>query len=200
MNLVELAQRIKRLRTERGLTLQEVADQAGLTRGWLSKVENFRVTPSLPALANIAVALGVPLSELVAGLDERPRLVVVRREERTVLRRDEDVSALEYEALAPNRPMRGMDPFIVRVPPEYDRPCLTHHDEEFMHVLHGTLRLEYGERSVQLEVGDSAYFDGDEPHRVVCVGETPAEVLIVFHRASGNSSRLTSEPPDDSSA
>jgi len=69
---------LKRLRTQRGLTLEEVASRAGLTRGWLSKVENFRVTPSLPALFQIAQALQVPLSDLFEGLETRPPLVVVR--------------------------------------------------------------------------------------------------------------------------
>ncbi len=61
MNLVELAQRIKARRLDRRLTIEDVAAQAGLTRSWLSKVENFRVTPSLPALGKIA--FGVSLLE-----------------------------------------------------------------------------------------------------------------------------------------
>ena len=65
MNLVELAQRIKSRRLDQRLTIEEVAAQAGLTRSWLSKVENFRVTPSLPALGGIAKALGVRPRDLL---------------------------------------------------------------------------------------------------------------------------------------
>jgi transcriptional regulator with XRE-family HTH domain len=72
INMIELAQRLKRIRIQREYTLEDVASRAGLTRGWLSKVENFRVTPSLPALANIAGVLGVSLSELFEGLDSPP--------------------------------------------------------------------------------------------------------------------------------
>ena len=79
MNLVELAQRLKRARLERGLTLEDVASRAGLTRGWLSKVENFRVTPSLPALSAICNALGLELSELFSGIEGSPPVVVTRR-------------------------------------------------------------------------------------------------------------------------
>ena len=60
MNLVELAQRIKTIRLERRLTLQEVASRTGLTRSWLSKVENFRVTPSLRLWDRLPRHLGSP--------------------------------------------------------------------------------------------------------------------------------------------
>jgi transcriptional regulator with XRE-family HTH domain len=49
-----------------------------LTRSWLSKVENFRVTPSLPALGEIAKALGVKVSSLLEDLDKRPEFVLVK--------------------------------------------------------------------------------------------------------------------------
>ena len=87
MNMLELAQRLKAVRVERGFTLEEIASQAGLTRGWLSKVENFRVTPSLPALSSIASVLGITLSELFEGLDNHPVLVVVRGDERKSIKK-----------------------------------------------------------------------------------------------------------------
>jgi len=179
-NLVELAQRLKRLRKARGLSLEEVASSAGLTRGWLSKVENFRTTPSLPALSAIAQGLGVTLSELFEGLDQRPPIVIVRATEREQVKRDEEVSELRYESLAAPRPNRRIDPFVLHVPRSDDRPLLTHGGEEFMLVLRGTVTLEYGTGAHELHAGDSAYFDGDHPHRVVCHQDEPAEVLLIF--------------------
>ena len=109
MNLSELAQRIRAIRRERGLTLEEVASKSGLTRSWLSKVENFRVTPSLPALSQIAQVLGIPVAELVRGLDETPPLIVVRRGERKVVDRDQsEINTTVYEALAHKRSNRKM--------------------------------------------------------------------------------------------
>jgi transcriptional regulator with XRE-family HTH domain len=181
MNQFELAQRLRQLRIDRGLTLEDVATQAGLTRGWLSKVENFRVTPSLPALSKICFVLGASLSELFEGLDRRPPLVVVPKRDRRRVHRDDDMSKLCYEALASNRPSREMNPFVITVPETDCRPPLTHAGEEFLYVIRGTVRLEYGEEVHQLGEGDSAYFDGVTPHRLVCTGESPAEVLVVYH-------------------
>lgn len=180
MNLVELALRLKQLRIERGMTLEQVASDAGLTRGWLSKVENFRVTPSLPALSSMATTLGVSLAELFEGLDERPALVVVRKGEGVVMRRDEEESAYTYEALAHPRPARRMDPFVLTVPPDAERPMKDHGGEEFMHVLSGQVVLDYDEESHKLRAGDSAYFDGTRPHRVRNPGKSPARMLIIY--------------------
>lgn len=191
MNLVELAQRLKKLRKDRGLTLEQVASQAGLTRGWLSKVENFRVTPSVTALASISNALGVSMSELFDGLEAKPPIVVVPKGHGQVITRDEDVSRLLYESLASGRPSRQMDPFILRVPPTDHRPPFSHAGEEFLLVLAGSVDLEYADQTFRLAPGDSAYFDGEEPHRLICRSEETSEVLVVYHGADVGAS------PDD---
>jgi transcriptional regulator with XRE-family HTH domain len=90
---------IKQRRLELDLSLEEVAVAAGQTRSWLSKVENFRITPSLPALARIAEALRSPLSTLLEGLDTKPQLVLTRKNERTALQRDPQNSDIIYHSL-----------------------------------------------------------------------------------------------------
>ena len=181
MNLVELSQRLKSLRTERGKTLEEVATAAGLTRGWLSKVENFRLTPSLTALAQIADALDVSMSELFAGLDEKPKVVIVPSTARKTMERDTGISELVYEALAHTRPSRRMDPFVITVPKTDHRPLMNHAGEEFLFVLQGPVVLEYDGQSHKMHTGDAAYFDSSIDHRLVNEDETPAQVLSVFY-------------------
>lgn len=181
MNLVELSQRLKQLRIERGKTLEEVASAAGLTRGWLSKVENFRVTPSLTSLAQIADALNISMAELFQGLDDKPRLAVVRTDNRRVMERDKEFSKLVYEALAHTRPSRVMDPFLITVPRTDQRPMMNHDGEEFLFVIEGPVCLDYDGERVELETGDSAYFDSSIDHRLVNETEDPARVLVVFH-------------------
>lgn len=184
MNLVELALRIKALRLDQRLTLEQVASRTGLTRSWLSKVENFRVTPSLPALGQIAAALGVSVADLVEGLDRKPQLTVIRRDERQLVERDQDVSNIVYESLAHQYPNRAMDPFLLTVPAGGERrDSLAHEGEEFLTVVSGQVDFHYGETVYQLHEGDSLYFDATMAHRLSNPYPDQAQVLCVFHSA-----------------
>ena len=184
MNLIGLAQRIKTLRRERGLTLEQVASHSGMTRSGLSKVENFRATPSLPALFSIASALGVTVAQLTEGLEEKPQLVVVHKGEGEQVERDRPQSNLTYQSLAGERHTKVMEPLLVVVPGNTEgmasREALAHEGEEFLHVLHGAVDFEYLGQTVRLEAGDSAYFDAHAPHRLLNPESEPAEVLCVF--------------------
>jgi len=182
MNLVELAQRIRTLRLDRRLTLEEVASRTGLTRSWLSKVENFRVTPSLPALGQIAAALGVKTADLVAGLDEKPAFVMVRSDERKMVQRNRSrKNTTVYESLAHKRPNRAMDPFLLTVPPGVARDeALTHEGEEFMMVQQGAIDFEYGDETQTIRKGDCLYFESNVPHRIINRFQKTAIVLCVF--------------------
>ena len=182
MNLVELGQKIRALRVERGMTLDDVVSKTGLTRSWLSKVENFRVTPSLPALGEIAKALGVRVASLLEDLDKRPEFILVRAGDGLRISRDSESSNIAYESLAHERPDRAMDPFVLTVPAGGGREKnMAHEGEEFLRVLSGKVLFHYGEGVHELNAGDSLYFDASTPHRLVNPGTKDVQVLCVFH-------------------
>jgi len=181
MNLVELASRIRSARVSRGFTLDRVSELSGLGKGLLSKVENFRVTPSLPTLSKLCEALGMRLSELVEGLDEKPALSVIRRDERKLVERNREQSDIEYQSLAHGRANRQMDPFELVVPAGGGRrEAMPHEGEEFLTVLHGSIVFEFNGEAHKLEAGDSAYFDATIDHRVYNPGKKEARLLCVF--------------------
>jgi transcriptional regulator with XRE-family HTH domain len=187
MNLVELAQRIRNHRLDRRLTLEEVAVRSGLTRSWLSKVENFRITPSLPALGQIASALSVTVAELVEGLDEKPKLIKVRKAERKVVERNRSsTNTTIYESLAHKRPNRAMDPFLLTVPAGVARDeALSHGGEEFLIVQQGAINFEFDGEVHSLRNGDSLYFDSHVPHRIINPHKRDAIVMCVFFETRG---------------
>ena len=168
MNLLELSQRIRAHRLAKGLTLEQVATRAGATRSWLSKVENFRITPSLPALGQIAEALETTVSELVLDLDSRQTLSIVRRNERKSVDRDRPTSTMRYESLSFPHKNRRMDPFMLGLPcGKSDRSAMAHEGEEFLFVVSGRIDLEYDSEIHRLKAGDTAYFDATHKHRVM---------------------------------
>jgi transcriptional regulator with XRE-family HTH domain len=181
MNLVELSSRIKAARLARGYTLERLAELSGLGKGLLSKVENFRVTPSLPTIARICEALGLSMSELFDGLNEKPRLTIINSEERKEIERDREQSDIRYFSLAHKRLDRTMDPFVLTVPGGGGRrEAMPHEGEEFMMVMSGAVSFEYDGELHEMKEGDSAYFDAETDHRVFNPGKDDATVLCVF--------------------
>jgi transcriptional regulator with XRE-family HTH domain len=181
MNLVYLAQRIREFRKKRMLTLEQLAERAQLTQSVLSKVENSRVTPSLAALGRIAEALGVTLSELVAGIDDERRMTVVRNNERPLVERDHPTAAFVYRSLAPTRHAKRIEPLMIELPAGAPREdFLSHGGEEFILVMKGFIEVECGQEKCHLGPGDSVYLDASEKHRVVNAGSSTAEILCVL--------------------
>jgi mannose-6-phosphate isomerase-like protein (cupin superfamily) len=125
--------------------------------------------------------LEVPLSQLLEGLDVKPKMVKTAPAERSEVRRDEQCSTIRYFSLSREFLNRQMDPFILEVMPGEGRAegkC--HPGEEFLMVTRGALSLFYGEEEVPLKQGDSIYFNSMVPHRLWNAGSEPAEVLCVF--------------------
>ena len=183
MNIIQLSQRIKQLRLNRGYTLARVSELTGLSNGVLSKVENFRITPSLSTLSKIASALGVTMSDLFEGLDDRPKMVIVRKEEREVIERDRPNSKIVYHALAHKRSGKAMEPFLLEIPPgTARRQKLAHEGEEFLMILEGAVDYEYGDQKFRLEEGDCLYEDGNVEHTINNPNATPAKVLCIYGR------------------
>lgn len=181
MNLVELSQRIKERRLELGLSLEDVATAAGQTRSWLSKVENFRITPSLPALARVAEVLRVSLAVLLEGLDAKPQIVLTKKKDRKAIQRDPQNSDITYHTLINGRANRRMSPFVLDIPAGGGRSVSRPHEgEEFLVVLSGKVTLEYGKEAFSLEEGDSLYFDAETPHRLHNPHKKAAQVMCVF--------------------
>lgn len=181
VNLVELGSRVKTARKERGYTLDELAKRAELGKGMLSKVENFRVTPSLPTIIKIAAALEIPLEKLFKGLDQKTVTNVVKKGESKEIDRDSEHSSIRYFDLAHTRLNRKMDPFELKIPPGggRDQP-MSHEGEEFLTVLEGTILFRINDDRFVMSEGDSIYFDADSPHCVNNPSDKAARVLCVF--------------------
>jgi quercetin dioxygenase-like cupin family protein len=74
-----------------------------------------------------------------------------------------------------------MEPFIVDIEADAEQGKSSHEGEEFIHVLAGTLALEYGAESHTLNEGDSVYYDSIVPHRVLAGNGKPARILAVIY-------------------
>lgn len=185
MNLLELSQSIRTLRKTQGMTVEALAKKSGFSKGFISQVENFRLTPSLKAVMRIAEALGVTVEMLFNGSREPGKPYSYGKlTEGEVLERDSgDNFGIHYLALAYKQIGRKMDPFVVEYTPGPPREFLMHETEEFFVLLEGTLDYcIYDDTNVRrLQAGDTVYMKANIPHRVLLPeGCEKAKALVIY--------------------
>jgi transcriptional regulator with XRE-family HTH domain len=171
---VSIGQRIRTIRTLRGLTSSGLAQAAGVSRGLISQIELDRANPSIDTLRKIAAALDSPIA---AFFDEKsPTGMVVRRDERKTLRVPR--SGLTYELLTPDL-NRQIEFILIELEPGEggSRNRFGHPGEEAALILEGEVHVWIGEEEYVLEAGDSISFNSGVPHRVANLGKKKA-VLV----------------------
>lgn len=169
--LSRIGKKIKEIRKSRQMSLQEVASKSSVTAGLLSKIENFRTIPSLPVLLSIAKALDVDLSELVSSVmnnDEAP-YILVRKGQGEVEER-EDSKGLKYQSIL-SYSINNLSDLNIRVnlvslDIGADRQPLATDALELIHVISGSVKYGLPDHEVELQQGDTLFFNGRLPHSV----------------------------------
>lgn len=173
-----LGQRIRLVRSERGMTLADVARESGLSTGFLSQVENGVTNVSLGALYRIAGALRITAPELLAQGAE-PIVSVVRRDEGP-WRSADDADPPQLARMLTSTPRRRMEVRECIVPGGFrSDPAWSHAGEEILHVLEGSLSVELEGHGLEtLARGDTIVFEATVPHRWVG-GDSEARLLNI---------------------
>ena len=173
---------LKVLRAARGMTLDSLAAATGLTKSYLSKIQNSRKLPPIATLSRIANALGTGIGSFFGDiLEAREGASVVRRSERLPVVRGGTAFGYDYVSLAHRRLSKTMDPFVFTFPKKIDTHVFFDHGgEEFVFILSGKVVFQVGDERHALEEGDSIYFDAAIPHRGWSVGGE-ATALVVVH-------------------
>ncbi len=182
---IKVGKKIKDIREDKGLTLEDIAGRTGLSPSDISQIENLMVSPSLGTLIKLARAIEVSISYFFGEDTEQP-FCLVRAEERKMVSRFASTEGASYgysyESLGYCKKDGEMDPFIVTLNPpdvsQVDPNC--HTGEEFIFVLEGEVEVKLGDHTDVLHSGDSIYYDANIPHVVACYGGKEARILAVI--------------------
>lgn len=158
--LVAIGPRIRAARTGAGLTLEAVADAAGLTKSFVSRLERDQVSPSVASLVAVCDVIGLRVGELF----EQPTTAVVRHGEGTAI--NFGGTKVEETMLSPGT-QRDLQVIRSHIRPGghggkdlYALDCAV----EFVYVVQGRLVVTLADDSVALGTGDALTFPGREPH------------------------------------
>lgn len=184
MDPFSVATAIKSLRQDKGYSLNRLAALSGLSKGYLSKIENGINVPTITTMARIATALEVDVTYffLQQGQTSRNRkMVFVRRDERKEINIKSPESVVRKRwPLASQKYDRHMDPYIIEVPVETTN-VYQFEGQEFYYLLEGRIEMTYGGKKNVFEAGDSLYIDCDVPYSGRSMGPEPAKVLVVVY-------------------
>jgi len=172
---------LRAYRTERGLTIAQLADRSGISKGMLSKLENRHASASLSTLARLADSLAVPVTAFFRGLEEEHEAYFVPAGKGIEIRSATGPDGRVYELLGETRgPNKRIEPVRVRLTePIEPFPLYQHAGTEFLYVLEGSMEYGYGNARYKVEPGDSLIFEGEVPHGPTRLISVPVEFLSV---------------------
>ena len=182
---LELGKRVKEIRLTKGWTLEEVSKRTGIARSTLSKIENDQVSPSFAIVQKLIGGLGMDLPQLFVEAQEHS--MAGRRDiTRSGAGEPHPTATYEHELLSYSISRKKMVPFktIVRARNFSEfKEWVRHDGEEFLLVLSGSV-VFYSEfyEPVELNEGDSVYYDATMGHIVVSLSPEDAQILWVVAR------------------
>ena len=161
-----VGQKIRELRGQRGLTLDELAERSGCTPGFLSQVEHNKAAPSITTLYSVAEALYVEITDFFPEPVNPAK--VMRHDQRQTFHFQG--SAVVYSLLSTRFPSGALAAFLMTIKP-FDQALPTderraHIGEEVYYILEGVLRLWIGDDFYDLYPGDTVHFGSDVSHRL----------------------------------
>lgn len=171
---MEIGKSIRKLRLQKGLTLEELASRSELSKGFLSQLERDLTSPSIATLEDILEALGSNLAEFFSDAKD---------EQLTFGKNDFFTSEKEGYAITwivPNTQKNEMEPILLELPAGGESFELAPHTgEEFGIVLEGTVALICDGKRYPLRRGETFYLHGKTFHRLKNERKTTARILWV---------------------
>ena len=179
----DVGQRIRKIREEKGLGLEELSRLTGFDVQFLSSLEKNEAQPQLGTVIKLSKALDSAFGRLVSGVGDKLYSITRKNERRIVSRSTSKTSQKQvytYKSLAPEVKGRHMEALIVQLEEDPDKEVSVHEGEEFIFVLDGIVVLEIGDDRFELEPGDSVYYLSTTPHHIAAKMDK-ATILAVLY-------------------
>lgn len=182
--LIQIGDKIREKRKAGGITLQELANQAKVSKGLVSQIENSRTVPSLPVLINLIKSLDIDLNDFFSGIVDRgqPAKVIVKHKDDYQIFEKEPVKGFLYKRIM-SKDINNVPIDIVCLELKKDakRSAIVKTDAyEYKYVIKGSVQYAINGEKHLLNEGDSIFFDGRLGHKPANVGNSDALILVVY--------------------
>jgi transcriptional regulator with XRE-family HTH domain len=187
--IIQISNKIKEKRKAKGITIQELADKAAVSKGLISQIENNRTVPSLLVLINIIRSLNLDMNEFFNEIGQP------QQSSRVIIKQQADYQAFEKETargflykrvLTKNVKNTPVDIVILELKKGARRNQMVKTDAyEYKYILQGTVEYQIENEKHILNEGDSLFFDGRLGHKPANIGEGDAKILVVYFFQEG---------------
>jgi transcriptional regulator with XRE-family HTH domain len=181
--LIQIGDQIRDRRKKKGITVQELADQASVSKGLISQIENSRVVPSLMVLIEIIRALDVDLNVFFKdiGTEKNGKTILVkRRDEYDSFEKEQAQGFLYHRIFTKNIEKSIVDIVLLELEPDASRPMVETQAFEYKYILSGQIEYRFEDEIINLQAGDSMLFDGRIPHTPRNTGSCNALMLVIY--------------------
>ena len=179
---VSIGRKVRTLRQRLQITATELAAEAGLSPGMLSKIENGGTSPSLSTLQSLARALNVPIATFFADSEERRDCSYVRAGQGVLIERRGTKSGHRYELLGHS--LSGdivVEPYLITLSEDADPYAVFQHEGvEFIYMLAGKVVYRHADKLYPMSPGDALFFDAAAPHGPDELVERPMSYLSII--------------------
>jgi transcriptional regulator with XRE-family HTH domain len=157
---MKIGERIRNLRQSSNLTQEELAERAGLTKGFISQIERDLTSISLDSLIQLLEALDENISDFFREASEEK--IVYREQDRVPIEKEK---IEKFELLVPGSTNRRLEPVLLTLEQGQATPKERPHEgEEFGYVLRGRIDLRFGMEVLKLKKGECFYFSAEKEH------------------------------------
>jgi transcriptional regulator with XRE-family HTH domain len=182
--IIQISTKIKEKRKAKGITVQELADKADVSKGLISQIENNRTVPSLLVLINIIRALNLDMNEFFNDINQQTqtaRVLIKRKDEYQSFEKENAKGFLYKRVLTRNIKGGPTDIVLLELKQGAKRNQIVKTDAyEYKYVIKGTVEYLINNEKYILETGDSIFFDGRLGHKPANVGTDDALLLVVY--------------------
>lgn len=171
---MDIGLKLKELRILKGLTQEELADRAELSKGFISQIERNLTSPSIATLMDILQCLGTSIGEFFNETDEE-QIVFGKND---FFEKEDPELSNSVRWLIPNAQKNSMEPILLTLKAG-GSTCqdVPHEGEEFGYVLQGSISIHVGSAVYKAKKGDAFYYSCEKPHYLT--SKTGASVLWV---------------------
>ena len=186
---VAIGRQVKTFRKRLNLTVANVAKQAQLSAGMLSKIENGLTSPSLATLNALANALHVPVTSLFRGYEEQRDVTFIKSGEGLPIERRGSGAGHQYRLLGHTigKPYT-IEPYVITISDKSEVfPVFQHAGMELIYMLEGEVIYQHANKNYTLGPGDSLFFDAEASHGPDEILKLPCRYLSIIVSQSSDS-------------